>query len=275
MNVFKYTDHRLFLKDYYEEMKKRKPYFSYRHFSELAGVKASNFLYVIIKGERNLSKESIAKVSRGVGLIRQEHEYFENMVFYNQAKTLEDKNQFYSNMLQSKKEVPLKRVNKDQMEFYMDWYNCVIRELITMKDFHDDFQKLGESLNPPISANEAKQAVDLLINLNFIEKTENSTYTRCDPSIFICDKAANAIVLEKFHKMMLVKAMESVENVPRKDRLMASTTFSISRKTFDFFIKRTREFRRELQEIARLEERPEQVFQYVFNLFPLSDNIYD
>jgi ribosome biogenesis protein Nip4 len=55
--------------------------------------------------------------------------------------------------------------------------------------------------------------------------------------------------------------------------MSASTTFCISKQTFELFKKRTREFRKELLEIARLDDNPEMAYQYTFNLFPLSKEV--
>jgi uncharacterized protein (TIGR02147 family) len=82
--------------------------------------------------------------------------------------------------------------------------------------------------------------------------------------------AAQAFVIEKFQIDMLELAMKAYDRFPRKERMTASTTFSISNDTYDLFILKTREFRKELMEIARLDDNPEQVFQFTFNLFPLS-----
>ena len=55
-NVFEYTDYRKFLKDYYEDNKGKKPYFSYRYLSKKAGINASAFFKYVIEGKRGLPK---------------------------------------------------------------------------------------------------------------------------------------------------------------------------------------------------------------------------
>lgn len=275
MDIYSYTDYRVFLKDYYDDMKSKKPYFSYRYFSKLAGVNAPNFLYLILQGKRNLTKKSVTKVSSALGLNEQELTYFENMVFYTQAKTIDEKNLYYSHMLKSRSPQPIQEIKEEQMEYLNKWYYCAIRELIPMINFEGDFEDLANKLKPKITANQAKLAVELLLELELLVINEDGTYSQNDKSIFLHKNGFTALLLEEFHNLMMEKAIEANKTTPRKERLLASTTFSISKKTFDFFVKRTREFRRELQEVARLDDNPEQVFQYVFNIFPLSDNIND
>ena len=45
INIFEYQNYRLYLKDYYQEQKSTKKYFSYRYFSKKAGINAPAFLY--------------------------------------------------------------------------------------------------------------------------------------------------------------------------------------------------------------------------------------
>lgn len=273
MNIFQYTDYRLYLKAYYEKMKKSKPYFSYRYFSKLADVTAPNFLYLIIKGERNLTKRSLVKVAKALSLLGDELSYFENMVFYTQAKSIDEKNFFYSNMLQLKESAPIKEISEEQIEYLKEWYYCAVRELVTMYNFNGDYTALSKKLTPNITPGEAKKAIDLLLKLELIKEDEEGNFTQTDNSLFMCQNGFTALLLEEFHNNMMQKAIDSNKKTARKERLVASTTFSISKKTFEFFVKRTREFRRELQEVARLDDNPEQVYEFVFNLFPLSEDI--
>ena len=48
---------------------------------------------------------------------------------------------------------------------------------------------------------------------------------------------------------------------------------SISNATFELFKMKTREFRRELLEIAKLDNEPSRVVQFTFNLFPISGDL--
>ena len=47
-NIYQYQDYRQYLRDYYREQKQAKRNFSYRYFSEKAGINASAFLYYVI-----------------------------------------------------------------------------------------------------------------------------------------------------------------------------------------------------------------------------------
>jgi hypothetical protein, TIGR02147 len=273
INLFEYQNFRLYLKDYYIEQKDSKRYFSYRYFSKRAGINASAFLYYVIEGKRNLTKKSIDKISSAIGHSREENEYFENLVFFNQAKTIADKTMYYSRVVECRRPIDLKTVSKEQYEFYAKWYHSIIREVVTMFDFKDDYASLGQQLVPHISAKEAQESIYLLERLGFIERDDNGLFHQTDTLISVKPEAHEAFIIEKFQTEMLDMAIKAYDRVPRSDRMSASTTFSISKATFELFKMKTREFRKELLEIAKLDNEPQRVVQFTFNLFPISKDI--
>ena len=273
VNIFEYQNFRLYLKEYYNEQKDSKKYFSYRYFSKRAGINASAFLYYVIEGKRNLTKKSIDKISSAIGHAREENEYFENLVFFNQAKTIAEKTIYYSRVVECRKPLDLKTVSKEQYEFYSKWHHSIIRELVTMYDFKDDYAFLGQMLIPPISAKDAQESIKLLERLGFIERDDNGLYHQTDTIIGVKPQPHEAFIIEKFQTDMLDMAIKAYDRFPRSERMTASTTFSISKATFELFKMKTREFRKELLEIAKLDNEPQRVVQFTFNLFPISKDV--
>jgi uncharacterized protein (TIGR02147 family) len=273
INIFEYQNYRLYLKDYYSEQKNAKKYFSYRYFSRKAGINASAFLYYVIEGKRNLTKNSIDKISGTIGMSREEGEYFENLVFFNQAKTVVEKTMYYARIVECRRSLDIKTIDRDQYEFYSKWYHSVIREIAAMVDFRDDHAMLGSYLVPRISAKEAQGSVALLERLGLLERDENGLYHRTDAVVGVKPEGQDVFIIEKFQLEMLELSRKSFDAIPRADRMSASTTFGISRATFDLFKMKTREFRKELLEIAKIDNEPDRVYQFTFNLFPTTRSI--
>ncbi|MBN1128852.1 MAG: TIGR02147 family protein [Chitinispirillaceae bacterium] len=275
INIFEYQNYRLYLKDYYNEQKSTKKYFSYRYFSKKAGINASAFLYYVIEGKRNLTKSSIEKISSTIGHSKEENDYFENLVFFNQGKTIAEKAMYYSRIVECRKPLDIKTIDKDQYEFYSKWYHSIVREIACMIDFKDDYAVLGSYLVPAIGAKEAQASIDLLERIGLLERDENGLYHQTDAVIGVKPAGHDAFVIEKFQLEMLDLSRKSFDEVPRSERLSASTTFSISKATFELFKMKTREFRKELLEIAKLDNEPDRVYQFTFNLFPATRSIDD
>src|SRR3954463_10305239 len=87
--VFNYEDFRFFLKESFYYLKTTSA-FSYRKFNLEAGFTSPNYLKRVIDGDRNLSSSSIPKCAKALRLNQQENWFFENLVFFNQSKSVEE-----------------------------------------------------------------------------------------------------------------------------------------------------------------------------------------
>jgi uncharacterized protein (TIGR02147 family) len=275
INIFEYQNFRTYLKDYYAEQKALKKKFSYRYFSEKAGVNSPSFLYYVIENKRNLTGSSILKISQAIGHSREEADYFESLVFFNQAKTISEKTHFYSKLIEIRRPLDVQTIEADRYEYYTKWYHSVIREVATFYDFKEDFAKLGAFLIPSISGHEAKESVRLLERLGFLERDEQNLYHQTSNLVLGRPSPLQAFQVERFQLEMLQMAIKAYEGVSIDRRMSTSTTFSVSKETVDLFKLRVREFQRDLMEIARMDEIQEQSVQITVNLFPVSRSIHE
>src|ERR1700690_1589343 len=124
--IFLYSDYREFLREYYLSQKNAIPKMTFRLFAERAGFSSASFQKLVMDGKKNLTKESILKISRALRLNKKAEEYFEVLVFFNQGKTVEDK-KHYLKKIDSfrKKNKPGNLLPKD-FEYLKEWYHCVI-----------------------------------------------------------------------------------------------------------------------------------------------------
>lgn len=269
VNLFEYQNYRDYLRAFYTEQKTLKRAFSYRSFSKKAGIQAPSFLFYVIEGKRNLTKNSLLKISEAIGHTREETDYFENLVFFNQATTIHDKTVYYSRLVEVMRPVAMEQIAPERFEYYSIWYHSVIREVVTMVNFSNNYALLASLLTPKITVAEARASVRLLEKLGFIEKDLDGLYHQTANLISNHPMPAQSFIVEKFQMEMLKLAMESYERIPIYERMSSSTTFSVSEETFNLFKMKAREFRKELAEIARLDSSQECVYQLTMNLFPV------
>ena len=269
-NIFEYQNFRTYLKDYYSEQKAKKRRFSYRYFSQKAGVNSASFLYYVIENKRNLTESSILKISQAIGHSREEADYFERLVFFNQAKSINEKTHYYSKLIEIRRPLDVQMIDTDRYEYYSKWYHSVIREVVTFFDFKDDFAKLGAFLMPPISGYEAKESIHLLERLGFLDRDEQGLYHQTNNLVLGRPTPLQAFQIERFQMEMLQMAMKAYDNAPFERRMSTSTTLSVSTKTVELFKLRMREFQHDIMEIARMDDQQEQAVQIAMNLFPVS-----
>lgn len=273
INLFEHENYREYLRQYYIEQKNLSKSFSYRTFSQKAGISTSSFLFHVIEGKRNLTKASVVKVSTAIGHDSEEADFFENLVFFNQAKTITEKTLYYSRLLEIRKPIDIEVISKDRYEYYSTWYHSVIREVITLFPFRDEFERLGSFLVPPVRGSEVKKSIALLVKLGFIECDNEGLYHQTQNLINVRVGTRDAFIIEKFQMQMLDIALKAYNFVPVQKRMSTSTTMSISEKTFELFKLRLREMQQQLLEISRLESKATTVYQLSVNLFPISRSI--
>jgi len=269
-DLFSHHNYREYLRAFYNEQKASRKNFSYRSFSEHAGIAAPSFLYYVMEGKRNLSKSTIVKISQAIGHSREEADYFENLVFFNQASTVAEKTFFYGRLIEQGKPRAVSIIGKEHFEYYSAWYHSVIREIVTFFNFNGDFDLLGSFLVPSIKGIEAERSVRLLERLGFIVSDERGAYCQTNNLLHVRVGAVDSFIVEKFQIEMLKVAMRAYDSFPVRERITTTTTFSISRETFELFKVRLREMQKQLMDMAGIYEKPEVAYQLILNLFPIS-----
>ncbi len=272
--ISKYTDYRKFLRDYYDEVKSKNHAFSYEVFSQKAGINSKGFVYNVIQGARNLSKSHIFKLSQAMNLNKYESEYFENLVAFNQAKSSKEKNYFYEKMASvksnGKKAWKPQIVRKDQFEFYSKWYHSVIRSLIDMYDFRDDYEWLAKKVYPRIKPMQAKKSVALLEKLGLIKKQTDGIYKVTDKSITTPKEVKN-LAVHNFHKETGALALSAISELPIQKRNITGMTLGISKQTFEKMCDQINAFRAKLLQQAEQDQNADTVYQLNFQFFPVSN----
>lgn len=270
-SVFDSSDYREYLREHYNALKARNPLLSYRWLSAKAGINSSAFFPQVMDGKRNLTKQSLLKVAKALELTGPEAEYFENLVFFNQAKSLEEKNHFFDRLVAIQSQARSLSILPEHYEYFSQWWHPVVREVAALKAWGDDFEGLAAFLRPAITATQARESIQLLMRLGFLRK-KGKAYLQAEPVLKAVGGPFPDLRLSRYQVAMLQLAQQSYDRVPGTERSGAATVFSISEPTFKRFVKRSRQFRAQLQEMARVDEKADRVYLLSMNLVPVSQS---
>lgn len=269
IDVFGYLDYRAFLRDAYNARKQKGRGFSYRSFSRKAGLKSPNYLKLVIDGERNLSAEMADRFAAAFGLDDDEARYFVDLVAFNQAATLSERNRHYAKLTGYQRYRKAHKLDLAHAAYYSAWYMPAIRELAARSDFRDDPAWLAEQLVPPITKLEAERSLQILIELGMLVRDAAGRLRQAEV-LLSTGPETRGLHIAAYHRGMMAKAMESIDLVPASERDISSLTICLGTNGLRSFKERVQRFRRELLELSALEDEPEQVVQMNFQLFPLS-----
>jgi uncharacterized protein (TIGR02147 family) len=268
-SVFAYLDYRKFLEDHIREQKAAKPFFSYRFIIHRVGMKSPGHLTQILRGKANISSALALRFARFMRMNKRETEYFELLVKYNQARDGVDAQDYLRRILDFK-ECMVSTVSRDSFEYYDKWYYSAIRELLYYKPFTGDYQDLARSLAPAISSHEARQAIELLIRMNFIVKNESGAYVRSDSVSTTTGYSARSETINNYIMATIDLGKSALNQFRREDRSLSALTVSLSREGYRTIDEELKRFRRRILEIAGNDSNEDSVYQINFQIFPLA-----
>lgn len=271
-NIFKYIDYRIFLNDFYNEKKRTVRHYSYRVFALKAGIKSPIFLKLVIDGNRNLTRRMIEQFIPALGLNKKESVFFKNLVLFNQAKNAAEKQEHYSIMLTMMDYISEHQLSADHYLYFESWYTSVIRELVCLHDFKDNYGMIAQAVLPPIKASDAKKAVALLLRLNLISQEPDGTYRQSEAALISSDPMV-ALARRSFNSEMLLRAREANEMIAPEERNVSGITMGISTACYDVILAEMAAFKERIKVIVNRDENSTRVYQLNLQLFPLSRNI--
>lgn len=270
--IFEYLDYRQYLRDYLEERRDRG--ISVRALSKKAGFKSPNYFQLLMDQKRNLTPASLAKLMDIFKFKGAEREFFENLVFMNQAKTTEQKDYYFEKLNASKKYIALKHLEHDQYEYFSKWYYAAIRELVMLPGFVSDPEWIAARLIPNIPIRAAREAMDLLFRLGLIKKIRGGGVEQVDRHIGTPHEIA-AMAAWKFHREMMERSSASLDLCKPGDRELSALTVGVSRKQYEKMRRKIREFRKKLHADIEGEEVADSVYQLNIQFFPLSEGHHE
>ena len=277
ISIFDYTDHRRYLADYYNERKKVNKAFSYRYFAKKSGINSVGLYKDVVEGRQTLGRVLIFKFSAAMGHTKKEAEYFENMVFFNEAETVEERTLFFERMMVCQK-TKVRIVDATRYEYYNKWYYSAVRALVAIGKFRDDeisYKKIAGILNPRIKPDEAKRAIATLMRLGFISKNDDGTFILTDTAITISalkpDKNVTLINVVNFQKEVMALANESIDRFGIEHINLSTLTLGLSEATVATIKEELAALRNKIAKLAERDIAANRVFQLNMQFFPMSD----
>ncbi len=269
-DIFIYLDFRLFLKDAFEAVQAASPKMSFRTFAKKSGFSSPNFLQMVIQGKRNLSSTYAVAAAKAFKLNRQETEFFQNLVGYDQARSLDEKNLFYQKILKNKRYTTVKTLDKSQYEFFSQWYIPVVREMMTHKDFNGESAWIAERIHPKVTPAQVDSAKEILLKLDMIRRNGETGGWSLTDSVISSESEATHLALRNYHMAAIQLAHDSLKVFTPSERDVRSVTIGLSESAFGELKTRLEAVWRGGLGFAGTPQKADAVYQVNLQLFPLT-----
>lgn len=268
VDIYQYSDYRRYLNDYYLEQKKLDKKFSHRYFAQKIGLSSSGYFSDLLKGKKNLTPSLLVKFTTMLKLKRDEAEFFEHLVYFTQAKTIEERNYHYNKML-GFSGMKVQTVDREKFEYYSRWYYPAIRELLYFYKFKDDYEDLAHRLVPQIRVEQARRAIEVLENLGFIARDENGYFKQSTP-LLTSGSSVQHFYIANFQAATMDLAREGLDRFVPDIRDYSTITLTFSNASFKAAQKEIEDLRKKLIRLAEKDMNVDRVYQFNCQLFPLT-----
>jgi uncharacterized protein (TIGR02147 family) len=268
-NIYDYNDFRRFLADFqafYYAADKR---YSKSSLSRLLGLPNTRSYFNDVLKNKKVTPVFIDRFIKVLHLKKDEAQFFRILVLFNQAETA-DEREIHFNQIIALNRTPKRLMEKSVYSYYQNWYNGVIRALLHIYDFNNDYAGLAKKVFPPISAKQARESVALLIKLNLIARDKRGYYKPTEKAIATADGVKDELIKNyqlsslEMGKMALLKNLSLPQSI-------STNVLSISPEGLKRLEKKIHQFRAEVRSLVHKDEKPaDRVFQLAIMLFPNS-----
>lgn len=272
LDVFEYLDYRKFLLHFYRKRKKESSTFSYRAFARRAGLRSPNHLKRVIDGERNLSEEAAIRYAEVIGLQDDAAGYFSELVRFNQAKASRERSAAYRRLTQYRGYRTAHRLDSQHDRYHSEWYIPAVREMVGMPGFRAEPKWIASRLVPRISEKQAADALSVLSELGMIRQLPNGEVERSE-RVVSTGSIARGMHIVHYHRVMMEKAMESIDLVSYHERDLSAVTVCLPASAIAELKERIQAFRKEILALEAAHASGDRIVHVGVQLFPLAQNL--
>jgi uncharacterized protein (TIGR02147 family) len=270
--IFQFLDFRDFMRLYFEYAREEEEGFSMRTFLGKVShsLSSSGLLSAVLKGTRNLSPAMRLKFAKVMGLKEKESLYFNLLVQFNQAKSIEEKNHFFR-QLSRFRESKAKTVSEGQYGLYSKWYYLVVWCYFGLHKLERNPHLIAKRISPHITAAQVEEAIAKLLQLKLIKKTANG-FAPTENHV-TTEKEVRDMVANHHHKEFIQMAARMVDEIPPARRQYNTLVFSVSKEAFESVKERMETFQEEVREILDRDNGEEMICTLSMQLYPNMESL--
>jgi len=243
----------------------KNPAYSLRAMAKQLSLQPSH-LSGILKGTKNLSVARAYELAGRLGLTGRDVEYFYLLVDHEHAKAPELKHSLLERLRNINSRYQVTDLSVEVFKAISDWYHIPIIEMTALDEFDFNAENISRRLR--ITKIEAERAIERLERLELIERDENGRYKKVHANALFKSQLPNK-ALRQFHKQMITKAGEALDEQSPNERYVGSQTFSIDPEQLDEASKLIEKFRAALVQLFNNGKKKTRTYHLGVQLFSL------
>jgi uncharacterized protein (TIGR02147 family) len=223
----------------------------------------------VLNGKRNISPDLARIVADKIFLNENEKSFFVSLVTAAGSRNRSARQKAIE-QLENRTEIrklsgPV-QLEIDKLKTISDWYHIAILDLTTLANFTPTPSSIASYLG--ISRMEAKLALDRLKKLALVEKDSSGNLRKTDRYTAITSGVPNSSI-RKYHKQMLSKAIQAIDEQSIEDRYIVSKSMAISKDNLESYKNLVKKFKEELTRLVSQETDANSLYQVNVQLFEI------
>jgi len=271
-SILHYQQYREYLRDYYEEQKKKKTGFTYAKFAATAGLGSPNYFKLVMDGQKNLTSENIIRFARALGFNEIESDYFEALVQYNQARRALERD-FYDERLKRLRtratHPGYRNLEQDEFEAISHWLASALLVLTHVPGFRESPAWIRERLYNQFTETEIADVLERLCVLGLLARDEAGKLKPTTKTVQTKPELRQ-VASKLFYESIFKRALQAVSLNTGDEREFGACIVGLSPAQIPELKRRVREFIQQLNSWALENPKPLQVYALNFSGFPLT-----
>ncbi len=267
LSPFNFLDYREYLCAFFEQRKASFPWYSYKLFGEGVGLDQSQ-VFRILQKNLHISRRALPRFVEYLKLDEKESEYFKKLVELGRARRESDTRRLFAEVL-ALKGSKSRELGNDQYELYAKWYHSVVRTLLGFVRIKDEYAVLGAMVSPPISAEEARDSVELLNRLGLLER-DSSGFWKLSAQKLTTGGTFHPKLVRAYQAESMKLAMQSLDIHEKSERDINVMNMALDASAFRDCLAILNTAREEIRVRVEKVDTPDRVVRLATAFFPVA-----
>ena len=272
--VFAFSDPIDYLKYRFEERRRKDPKFSLSGWARQLGYENPSLLSQVLKRERSLKMNLVAKLGTDLKLKGKSLKYFECIALNESCKTESEKKMVLglARQMRPKKFRALENISLEVFSAVADWYHWAILEMTHLGDFREDIAFIQKRLGGKVGKKTVKTALQRLLEIGLLTRDFSGRLSRANQdaenAIFMRNKIPSEAI-QSYHRQMMEQAKSSLTEQSINERYMRGTTIPLKKANFEKAAEIIRNCHKQLLELSE-KSGADEIYQLNSQLFRLT-----
>ncbi|MGK5086384.1 TIGR02147 family protein [Bdellovibrionota bacterium FG-2] len=271
-NVYHYASAPAFLRERWEEKRKRNPGFSLRAWSRQMGCESHAPLHLMIAGKRLIPKKYIPFFVSTLKLTPKEGLYFETLVDLSRAKGVEQKTLYLDRLKGLAPQTKVRMHEVDSFRCLGDPLHTILLEMSVLAGFKSDPHWIQSRLSVKTSIPRIQEAIERLLSLGLLKRREDGELIKTNQHLTNRPDVAD-LGSQEYHRKVSGLAADAVTTQKIEEREFNGYAFNIKKRDLPRAKQMMREFAQKfIQAIEAPSQEGEESYQLNLQFFKLTTN---